>query len=247
MDYVKPKCAVVDCSSCRYIDQMMAQAEKNSPKPLRKIMITPYFGTLPPWFGKFMANFNATLGKQGYAWLIDPDIESFRERVRSKLGIEYPGLPGTGKVWDYRGALGYLYSDEISGYDFWGHMDFDMCFGDVSKWITDDFLSKLDVHSNHNTYVCGCWTLYRNTPKVNELFMQFPEWKSKMLLPEANGWVEEEFSRTLEASGLRYAYTFWQGDPYSPPFNMKFENGKLYQDGVEIAMLHFRRNKVWPL
>jgi hypothetical protein len=211
------------------------------------IMITPYFGELPPWFDAFKENFDATLGKQGYSWLLDTDIDSFRDRVRAKLGIEYPGLPGTGKVWDYRGALGFLYEDEIKDFTWWGHMDFDMCFGDVSKWVTDEFLSNLDVHSNHDVYVCGCWSLYRNTEEVNKLFMQFPEWKEKMIHPEPNGWVENEFSRTLEKSGLRYAYTFWQGNPYTSEPKLTFDNGKLYQDGWEIAMFHFRRSKRWPI
>lgn len=214
---------------------------------LKKILITPYFGTLPPWMPEFIDNVERTLRKQGYDWYCPTDIELFKQLVKEKLGIDYPGLPGTGKVWDYRGALGYLYADHIKGYDFWGHMDFDMCFGDVSKWFPDEILDTLDVWSNHNTYVCGCWTLYRNTPEVNELFKKFAGWREKMLYPQPNGWVEEEFSRTLEMSGLRYRYSFFQGDPYTSTPNLTFSDGKLYQDGVEIAMFHFRRSKRWPL
>lgn len=214
---------------------------------MKKVMITPYFGELPPWFDKFKENFTATLGKQGYDWLLDTDIDEFKRRVKFMLGFDYPGLPGTGKVWDYRGALGALYWDHLEGYDFWGHMDFDMCFGDVSKWVTDEFLSELDVHSNHHEYVNGCFSLYRNTFRVNTLFMHYPGWQEKMKHLDANGWVEKEFSRTLEQSGLRYKYTFWQGNPYTTEPNLKFEDGKLYQDGEEIAMFHFRRSKRWPL
>lgn len=215
--------------------------------PLKKIMITPYFGDLPPWFDKFKMNFAETLAKQGYDWLLDKDLEKFRERVRTKLGFEYPGLPGTGKVWDYRGSLGFLYQEEISGYDFWGHMDFDMCFGDVSKWVTDEFLSGLDVHSNHHEYVNGCFSLYRNIKEVNELFMKAENWTHYLKYKIANGWIEGEFSRVLERSGLRYKYTFWQGNPYTTQPNLRFFGGKLYQDGGEIAMFHFRRSKRWPL
>lgn len=210
-------------------------------------MITPYFGELPEWFDAFRKNFMATLATQGYDWHLDMDLEGFKKRVKDKLGLDYPGLPGTGKVWDYRGALGFLYQEEIAGYDFWGHMDFDMCFGDVSKWVTDEFLAELDVHSNHHEYVNGCFSLYRNTPRVNTLFMHFPGWQEKMKYPEANGWVEQDFSRTLERSGLRYKYTFWQGNPYTTEPHLEFRDGKLYQDGNEIAMFHFRRSKRWPL
>ena len=209
-------------------------------------MITPYFGEFPEWMDKYKAHYEETLKKAGYDWLLDTDIESFKKRVKDKLGIDYPGLPGTGKVWDYRGALGYLYEEEIKGYDFWGHTDFDCVYGDVNKWVTDEFLSELDLHSNHDTYINGCWSLYRNTKAVNELFLQC-NWRFYMEYPESNGWVEGPFSKRLERSGLRYKYTFWQGNPYTTEPNIKFENGKLYQDGEEIMMFHFRRSKRWPI
>lgn len=207
-------------------------------------MLCPYFGAFPEWMDKYEK-------PEGYDILIDTDLEGFKKRVRDKLGMEYPGLPGTGKVWDYRGALGLLYEKEIEGYDFWGHTDFDCVYGDVNKWVTDEFLSNLDVHSNHATYVNGCWSLYRNTQKVNELFKTVPNWQSYMDKPDTNGWVEGPFSKALESSGLRYQYTFWQGNPYTTTPNLRKENGKLYQeiDGVwtEIMQFHFRRSKKWPL
>lgn len=213
---------------------------------LKKIFICPYFGDLPPWMDQFLDQLPA-LHEQGYHFLIDTDLEGFKKRVREKLGIEPVIESGTGKVWDYRGMLGLLYEEEIKGYDFWGHTDFDVVFGDVSKWVTDEFLNALDVHSNHDTYVCGCWTLYRNTPEVNNLFTKYPLWKNMIATKHANGWVEQGFSRVLEISGLRYKYTFWQGNPWTDSPNLKFEDGKLYQDGEEIMMFHFRRSKKWPL
>lgn len=200
----------------------------------------PYFGVLPEWYVNFEL-------PKGYDLLLDTDLGSFQQRVKKVLGIDYPGLPNTGKVWDYRPALGLLYAEEIKGYDFWGHTDFDVVFGDVDKWIPDTFLSRLDVHSNHNTYVCGCWTLYRNVHEVNNLFRQCSDWQKFMLSPEPNGWVEEQFSRLLESTRLRYLYTFWQGNPYTTTPNLVKKDGKLYQDGEEIMMFHFRRSKKWPI
>lgn len=207
---------------------------------MKKLLITPYFGDLPSWFDKFEV-------PAGYGWLLDTDLEGFKSRVKQKLGITYPGELGNPKVWDYRCALGVLYEEELKGYDFWGHTDFDMVFGDVNQWFTDAELNTLDVWSNHNTYVCGCWTLYRNTPMVNGLFMWDSSWKEFMREPEANGWVEGEYSRLLERSGLKYKYSFFQGNPYTTTPNLRKTDGKLYQDDIEIAMFHFRRSKKWPL
>jgi hypothetical protein len=206
----------------------------------KKILITPYFGDFPEWMNKFEP-------PKGYDWLLDTDLESFKKRVKDKLGIEYPGTYGSGKVWDYRCALGLLYEEEIKGFDFWGTMDFDVVFGDVDNWFTDEILNGVDVWSNHDSYVCGFWSLYRNCKEVNELFKQCPIWMQYMDMPEPTGWVEGRYSIILEQSGLRYKYSMFQGDPYHPPFNLKKENGKLYQDGEEVAMLHFRRSKKFPL
>lgn len=208
---------------------------------LKKIFLMPFFGNLPEWYDKYRL-------PDGYDMLIDQDIEGFKKRVKEKLGIDYPGLPGTGKVFDYRCTLGLLYEEEIKGYDFWGHTDFDCVYGHVDKWISDEFLSGLDIHSNHHSYVNGCWSLYRNTHEVNNLFRKYQFWGEKMTSQKVNGWVEEEYSRLLESSGLRYKYTFWQGWPYTttPSLN-KTIDGRLFQDWEEIMMFHFRRSKKWPL
>ena len=213
---------------------------------INKIFIMPYFGDFPYWFEEYKKHFEEQLRPKGYDWLLDTDLEGFKKRVKDKLGIEYLGLPGGGKVWDFRASLGLLYDDEIEGYDFWGHTDLDCVYGDVDKWVTDEFLSGLDVHSNHHEYVNGPWTLYRNIPEVNNLFFK-ADWKKYMCIPEPTGWVEGPYSRALEASGIRYKYTFWQGNPYTENPNLKLIEGKLYQDGEEIMTFHFKRSKKWPL
>lgn len=200
----------------------------------------PYFGPLPEWYDKYEL-------PAGYEMLLDTDLEGFKKRVKDKLGIDYPGLPGTGKAWDYRAALGVLYDEELKDFEWYGHTDFDVVYGDVNRWVSDEFLGELDIHSNHNTYMCGCWGLYRNTPKVTNLFKTVPNWQEYLIHPEPNGWVEEAFSRAVEQSGLRYKYTFWQGNPWSKHPNIKKENGRLYQDDEEIMMFHFRHSKKWPL
>lgn len=208
---------------------------------LKKMLLCPFFGALPTWWDKFEF-------PKGYDYRVDNNFEGFKKRVKSKLGIDYPGEYGSGKVWDYRCALGLLYEEEIKEFDYWGTMDFDVVVGDVNKFFPDEEISKWDIWSNHGTYVCGFWTLYRNCKEVNQLFLKYPFWEDKMLQPEPCGWVEKEYSRLLEVSGLRYKYSDdLQGDPYNPPFNLKKENGKLFQDGVEVPMLHFRRLKQWPL
>ena len=138
---------------------------------LKKIMLCPYFGEFPPWFDLFIADFNQTMKPQGYEWLLDTDLPSFKRRVKEKLGIEYPGIRGSGKVHDYRCALGLLYEEELKGFNYWGTMDFDMCFGQVNKWFPDEMISQYDLVSNHDTYISGPFSLYKNTTEINKLFL----------------------------------------------------------------------------
>lgn len=207
---------------------------------LRKILICPYFGELPEWFDKFSV-------PDGYDIILDRDLEGFKKRVKAKLGIDYPGLPGTGKVWDYRGSLGFLYQEEIKDYDYWGHCDWDVVFGDMNKWLPDKLLCNFDVFSGHDSYVNGCFSLYKNTQEVRELFFKCDDWKENMIHPNPNGWIEGSYSRILESSELKYLYTFWQGNPWCKILNLKQEDKKLYQDEIEIAFFHFRHFKYWPL
>jgi hypothetical protein len=208
---------------------------------LKKILVTPFFGSFPEWMNHFEP-------PKGYDWILDTDIENFKRRAQNKLGIDYLGAWGESKIWDYRCALGLLYEEEIRGYDYWGTMDFDIVFGDVNKFFTDEELIKWDVWSNHDTYVAGFWCLYRNSEEVNTLFLEHSDWAEILSHPKPFGWVENEFSRLLEQSGLRYKYSGdLQGDPYHPPFNLIKEDGKLFQDGIEIPMIHFRRTKIYPL
>lgn len=215
--------------------------------PLRKILICPYFGPFPEWMSKFE-------WPKGYHMIIDTDLEGFKLRVKEKLGIDYPGVYGGSKVWDYRCALGLLYEDEIKDYDFWGHCDFDVVFGDMDKFVPDSVLNELDVYSGHDQYVCGCFSLYRNSPEVNNLFKKFDGWEVILKSPEAIGWVETDYSRLLENSGLRYKYEFKQGDPWVTKPTLKKEGNKLTQHGpqfvkdiCEVAFFHFRHSKRWPL
>ena len=211
---------------------------------LRKVLIAPYFGEFPEW----MQNFRAP---KGYDLLIDTDLEEFKIRVKTILGIDFPGEWGSPKVWDYRGALGLLYEEEIKSYDFWGTVDFDVVFGDVDKFVPDDMLMNLDVYSGHNKYVNGCFSLYRNSKEVRELFMRCEEWKEKMTDPTPSGWIENEYSRKLEQSGLRYKYAFDQGNPWTDKPNLRKDGPALFQEisgeWFELAFFHFRHSKKWPL
>jgi hypothetical protein len=216
---------------------------------LRKLLICPYFGELPPWFDTFMANAEG-LSEHGYTLLIDHDEDAFQGRVSELLDVTCPPLYGTGKIWDFRPALGLLYEKEAKGYDFWGHIDFDVVLGNVQKWVTDEFLDGLDMHSNHRVYVNGCWSLYRNNDLMRHFFMEVPTWRRLMENPEPNGWIELEYSDRMMIAGgeerLRYRWTGWQVYTDEDLREVRWQGDRLMCRDEEIMLAHFRRTKVYP-
>lgn len=81
------------------------------------------------------------------------------------------------KLCDYKPAIGVIFDNILKDYDYWGHCDVDMYFGDIRKFITDDLLIN-----NERIFKNGFLTLYRNTEKMNYLFMndgEYPEFNYK--------------------------------------------------------------------
>lgn len=216
---------------------------------ISKLLICPYFGAFPIWMPRFLNNANR-LRAHGYDLLIDTDEDAFRQRVRSVLDIECPPMNGSGKVWDYRPALGALYAAEAANYEFWGHIDFDVVLGRVERFVTDAFLDGIDMHSNHDDYVNGCWSLYRNNSTMNWLFSDYPTWQWTLECPDPTGWIEKEYSLLMDLSAqegeLRLAWTEWQVFTVEDLAEVHWDGDRLVSHGEEVMMAHFRRTKVYP-
>lgn len=88
-------------------------------------------------------------------------FEKIREKVQSLY--DFPVcLNYAYKLCDYKIAYGEIFAEDLKGYDFWGHMDCDLIFGNIRNFITDE---KLDRHEK--LYTRGHLTLYRNTTENN--------------------------------------------------------------------------------
>ena len=70
-----------------------------------------------------------------------------------------------------------VFSKHIKGYDFLGHCDIDLIFGDIRKFMNNKLLRKNEVISSRHDYVAGTFTLYKNTAKINSLFKISKDYK----------------------------------------------------------------------
>jgi len=82
---------------------------------------------------------------------------------------------------DLKPAYGTIFEDYLESYDFWGHTDIDMIYGDIKKFITDNILRKYDVITSRDKYLAGFFTLYKNCKKTNRLYKKCPSYKKIFL------------------------------------------------------------------
>lgn len=102
----------------------------------------------------------------------------FQEKFDFHLAIDRPY-----KFCDFRPAYGEIFSEYLSGYDFWGHCDIDLLWGNMRKFLTDEILENYD-----RIYSRGHCSLYRNSEVVNAWYRTLPnngyqDWKEVFQTP----------------------------------------------------------------
>lgn len=73
------------------------------------------------------------------------------------------------KLCDFRPLYGLAFADYVQGYDYWGHCDVDLIFGDIRHFLTDEVLSYDKVLQR------GHFSLYKNCDFMNHLFEKTAE------------------------------------------------------------------------
>lgn len=113
------------------------------------------------------------------------------------------------KFCDYRPAYGEIFAEFLKEYDFWGHCDIDLFWGNIRKFVTDDILNTYS-----RIYTRGHCCLYRNTPEVNAWYRKLPrcgcqDWKEVYRVPEARCFDEwgnhcgGGISAIIKANGIK--------------------------------------------
>lgn len=150
------------------------------------IVVGTYYGSWPVWFPAFLLSCSSNASIQ---WLFftdcqvpDVQFENIRferlslaqlnEIAAARLGTAVRKGPYSQS--DLRPAYGVVFADYLRGFDFWGHCDFDVIWGDVRRFLPDTVLMDHDLVSCRREFLAGHLTLWRNRPDVNELFRSVP-------------------------------------------------------------------------
>jgi len=203
--------------------------------------IIPHYNTLEKWGWHFTIFTDMPMKSRGNVEVVNSDVGWFSNFVSKKFKIDYElsfvpitpnhNYPLSKHIYDLWPTQGFLFEDYHKGYDFWGHGCLDIVYGDLGKWLPDKFLDTFDIFGNDPDAICGPFSLYRNIPKVNNLFREIPNWKAKL-----RGYSEtpmDEHDMTLvvrkarDEGRVRFKSAFWQG------------KGSL--------MVHFNHTKTWPI
>lgn len=142
------------------------------------VLILPYFGKFPDIFPLFLKtaaknpNINfliisdseENIDYPGNVIVLSQTFSEFRELMEKRLGqtivLEKPY-----KLCDYKPVYGYVLSEQIKQYDYWGYCDCDLIWGDLYS-----FIEPLMEKGYDKIFASGHLTLYRNTQENNELF-----------------------------------------------------------------------------
>lgn len=96
--------------------------------------------------------------------LIKCSLDKVREKFENHLGKPV-ALDKPYKLCDYRALYGAVFQDIIYDYDFWGHCDIDLIWGDLKKFISGEILEKHD-----KIFPLGHLSLYRNSFEINNAY-----------------------------------------------------------------------------
>ncbi len=140
-------------------------------------IISIYFGTLPEYFNLWLDSCRRNpsidfilitdcnvVKHSDNVKVVRSSLRDIRERFESCLGT-YVALDLPYKLCDYRPMYGIVFQDILTDYDFWGHCDIDLIWGDLGKFVTNDILE-----ANDKIFTLGHLSIYRNTPKINNAY-----------------------------------------------------------------------------
>jgi len=146
-------------------------------------LIDVYFGKLPNWINLFLetCRYNPTVN-----WIIfiddkipdnvPPNVKFIKYSIKNMnilmsrtLQLDIKVLKPY-KYCDIRPSFGVIFNEWLRDYDFWGHTDLDVLFGDIRAFISDSLMSKFDIISSDKRKVCGPFTIFRNNKTVNTIY-----------------------------------------------------------------------------
>lgn len=181
------------------------------------LLLTCYYGKFPWYFPYFLYScaYNPSVDfviisdnhyehkLPGNVAIINLPWEEIKNRIGRRLGlhdqIEFPY-----KLCDFKPAYGFIFPELIKDYDFWGHGDIDMIFGNIRRFITNEVLNNHDLINVRHDLLAGYFTLFKNCSKMNELFRCSKDYKRVFTSSNYCNFDEVNFRFSEFKDGISY-------------------------------------------
>lgn len=257
---------------------------------MKKTFILTQFGDPHPWTKQFIDNVQHLQKDSWYFKIFTPNpiesqgnfevvkmtIEEFNELVYKQCGVNpqnklVAGMP-VKNMSDFYVASGLIFQDYIKDSAYWGITNWDIIFGNLSKFIPDSEIQKYDIWSDDLNTINGIFCLFKNEVYVNSLFTEIPNWQHMFTTHQLFGTDEyhmTEVVRQANKEGLvRFGFptnfplhSHDRLEQHVPRVKLEWHDGlwELFADtnppnwiharkflGREVPMFHFIRTKSWP-
>lgn len=130
--------------------------------------------------------------------------ESLEALATRKLGRRMY-IQCTRKLCDYKPAYGRIFCDHLRTAEYWGHIDLDVIWGNIAKFVYPLLGDGFQVISADGNRLSGVFTLYRNNDELRDLFREIPDFFERMDIPEYQDMDERAFDEVVKNSGIPLA------------------------------------------
>ena len=270
---------MVNAENVPYNGALYKNVKKCTEIGMKKIAyIVVYMGKFPNYFMLWLEScrynesvdfiiFTDDYSEYGYPHNVHVNYMTFYElKVLVQKKLNFPiVLNEAYKLCDFKPAYGEIFSEYLAGYDFWGHCDIDLVWGNIRRFVTDELLE-----SCVRIYPHGHCSLYKNTLETNSLYrtlkadgyrtykdvfsdessFAFDEWPGITSVMKINNipmYINRDYADLVyDYAGFKFLGK--DGSIYKGGY-FKFNNGDLYwTDGkhkeVEFLYVHFQKRKL---
>ena len=152
--------------------------------------ILPFFGKVVLWNSLF---FESIALNTNYNWLIFSDItfndplpenirliymqlDQFNLLLSNKLGFKI-NIIHPYKICDFKPTFGYIFSDYLADFKYWGYCDLDLVFGDLDAFLREPLQIGYDFISPEEGFFPGHFCICKNQDLINKLFFRIENYK----------------------------------------------------------------------
>ena len=93
-------------------------------------------------------------------------FDDLRKKVQSKFDFEI-SLKTPYKLCDYKVAYGFIFEEELKGYDYWGFCDTDVLLGDIYQFLEEHSFLRMTML---DMVFLGHLQIFKNSREVNRVF-----------------------------------------------------------------------------